>query len=153
MTLTSGSTGLPKAVVHNVSAHLANAEGVCALMNFGKDQSWLLSLPLYHVSGQGIVWRWLYAGATLVYRKRIFINLLVRFSCFSCANAITAFIRLFTEKSEHFICYTPYFTGRSAYSDRTYSEKWWNMVLKLILVMEWRNGVYGFAKQSDENKA
>ena len=69
MTLTSGSTGLPKAVVHNVSAHLANAEGVCALMNFGKDQSWLLSLPLYHVSGQGIMWRWLYAGATLVLPK------------------------------------------------------------------------------------
>ena len=38
MTLTSGSTGLPKAVVHNVSAHLANAGGVCALMNFGKEQ-------------------------------------------------------------------------------------------------------------------
>ena len=69
MTLTSGSTGLPKAVVHNIFAHLANAEGVCALMNFGKDQSWLLSLPLYHVSGQGIVWRWLYAGATLVLPK------------------------------------------------------------------------------------
>ena len=72
MTLTSGSTGLPKAVVHNVSAHLANAEGVCALMNFSKDQSWLLSLPLYHVSGQGIVWRWLYAGATLVLPKEDF---------------------------------------------------------------------------------
>ena len=72
MTLTSGSTGLPKAVVHNVSAHLANAEGVCALMNFGKEQSWLLSLPLYHVSGQGIVWRWLYAGATLVLPKEDF---------------------------------------------------------------------------------
>ncbi len=72
MTLTSGSTGLPKAVVHNVSAHLANAEGVCSLMNFGKDQSWLLSLPLYHVSGQGIVWRWLYAGATLVLPKEDF---------------------------------------------------------------------------------
>ena len=72
MTLTSGSTGLPKAVVHNISAHLANAEGVCALMNFGKDQSWLLSLPLYHVSGQGIVWRWLYAGATLVLPKEDF---------------------------------------------------------------------------------
>ena len=69
MTLTSGSTGLPKALVHNVSAHLANAEGVCALMNFSKDQSWLLSLPLYHVSGQGIVWRWLYAGAILVLPK------------------------------------------------------------------------------------
>ena len=59
-------------MVHNVSAHLANAEGVCALMNFGKDQSWLLSLPLYHVSGQGIVWRWLYAGATLVLPKEDF---------------------------------------------------------------------------------
>ena len=72
MTLTSGSTGLPKAVVHNISAHLANAEGVCALMNFGKTESWLLSLPLYHVSGQGIVWRWLYAGATLVLPKEDF---------------------------------------------------------------------------------
>ena len=72
MTLTSGSTGLPKAVVHNVSAHLANAEGVCTLMNFRKDQSWLLSLPLYHVSGQGVVWRWLYAGATLVLPKEDF---------------------------------------------------------------------------------
>lgn len=72
MTLTSGSTGLPKAVVHNVSAHLANAEGVCALMNFDKEQSWLLSLPLYHVSGQGIVWRWLYAGAILVLPKEDF---------------------------------------------------------------------------------
>ena len=46
MTLTSGSTGLPKAVVHNISAHLANAEGVCALMNFGKEQSWLLFTAL-----------------------------------------------------------------------------------------------------------
>ena len=24
---------------------------------------WLLSLPLFHVSGQGILWRWLLAGA------------------------------------------------------------------------------------------
>lgn len=66
MTLTSGSTGLPKAVVHNVQAHLANAQGVCDLMQFGAADSWLLSLPLYHVSGQGIVWRWLTTGATLV---------------------------------------------------------------------------------------
>ncbi|TYA35456.1 o-succinylbenzoate--CoA ligase [Aggregatibacter actinomycetemcomitans] len=66
MTLTSGSTGLPKAVVHNVQAHLDNARGVCELMNFDAADSWLLSLPLYHVSGQGIVWRWLTGGATLV---------------------------------------------------------------------------------------
>ncbi|MBN6066394.1 o-succinylbenzoate--CoA ligase [Aggregatibacter actinomycetemcomitans] len=66
MTLTSGSTGLPKAVVHNVQAHLDNARGVSELMNFGATDSWLLSLPLFHVSGQGIVWRWLTGGATLV---------------------------------------------------------------------------------------
>ncbi|WP_133545276.1 o-succinylbenzoate--CoA ligase [Mesocricetibacter intestinalis] len=65
LTLTSGSTGLPKAVVHDIAAHFANARGVCELTEFGSGNSWLLSLPLYHVSGQGIVWRWLYSGAEL----------------------------------------------------------------------------------------
>ncbi|PJG82237.1 o-succinylbenzoate--CoA ligase [Caviibacterium pharyngocola] len=65
MTLTSGSSGLPKAVVHNVQAHSDNAQGVCRLMQFSAQDAWLLSLPLYHVSGQGIVWRWLSVGAEL----------------------------------------------------------------------------------------
>lgn len=65
LTLTSGSTGSPKAVVHSISAHLYSAEGVCELMQFEKSHSWLLSLPLFHVSGQGIIWRWLLKGATL----------------------------------------------------------------------------------------
>ena len=72
MTLTSGSTGLPKAVVHNVQAHLDNAKGVCELMKFDSVHSWLLSLPLYHVSGQGIVWRWLSCGAELHFPKTDF---------------------------------------------------------------------------------
>ena len=72
MTLTSGSTGLPKAVVHNVQAHLDNAKGVCELMKFDSTHSWLLSLPLYHVSGQGIVWRWLCCGAELHFPKTDF---------------------------------------------------------------------------------
>ncbi|WP_145538901.1 o-succinylbenzoate--CoA ligase [Yersinia kristensenii] len=66
LTLTSGSSGLPKAAVHTLAAHLASAHGVLRLMNFTTDDSWLLSLPLFHVSGQGIVWRWLSAGAGLV---------------------------------------------------------------------------------------
>ncbi|MFC1137143.1 o-succinylbenzoate--CoA ligase [Pasteurella multocida] len=65
MTLTSGSSGVPKAVVHHLQAHLDNAKGVCELMQFDANASWLLSLPLYHVSGQGILWRWLRAGAVL----------------------------------------------------------------------------------------
>ncbi|CNE84016.1 o-succinylbenzoate--CoA ligase [Yersinia bercovieri] len=66
MTLTSGSSGLPKAAVHSAAAHLASADGVLQLMDFTPTDSWLLSLPLFHVSGQGIVWRWLSIGATLV---------------------------------------------------------------------------------------
>lgn len=68
MTLTSGSSGLPKAVVHRPTAHLANARGLLQRMTFDADDRWLLSLPLFHVSGQGILWRWLFKGATLVQR-------------------------------------------------------------------------------------
>jgi len=70
MTLTSGSTGLPKAAVHTSCAHLASAEGVLSLMPYCADDDWLLSLPLFHVSGQGILWRWLSAGARLTVRDK-----------------------------------------------------------------------------------
>ena len=70
MTLTSGSTGLPKAAVHTCEAHLASARGVLSLMPYGEDDDWLLSLPLFHVSGQGILWRWLQAGARLTVREK-----------------------------------------------------------------------------------
>ena len=69
MTLTSGSTGMPKAVVHEMQAHLDNARGVCELMRFDFNCAWLLSLPLYHVSGQGVVWRWLLQGAELHFAR------------------------------------------------------------------------------------
>ncbi|WP_312739181.1 o-succinylbenzoate--CoA ligase [Cedecea neteri] len=74
MTLTSGSTGLPKAAVHTFSAHLACAAGVLAMMNYRPDHCWLLSLPLFHVSGQGILWRWLYAGGQLAISSAQSIN-------------------------------------------------------------------------------
>ncbi|POY60739.1 2-succinylbenzoate-CoA ligase [Pectobacterium versatile] len=68
LTLTSGSSGMPKAAVHSFAAHLSSAEGVVQMMAFSSNDSWLLSLPLFHVSGQGIVWRWLATGATIVVR-------------------------------------------------------------------------------------
>lgn len=70
MTLTSGSTGLPKAAVHTGAAHLASAQGVLALIPFTAKDDWLLSLPLFHVSGQGILWRWLLAGARITVRQK-----------------------------------------------------------------------------------
>ena len=71
LTLTSGSSGLPKAAVHTLDAHLASADGVLALMPFGETDDWLLSLPLFHVSGQGILWRWLLRGARLTVREHM----------------------------------------------------------------------------------
>lgn len=62
---TSGSTGLPKAVAHSASNHLASAAGLLQRFRFTADDSWLLSLPMFHVSGLAIVWRWLTVGATL----------------------------------------------------------------------------------------
>lgn len=70
MTFTSGSSGLPKAAVHTPAAHLASAEGVLALIPYGETDDWLLSLPLFHVSGQGILWRWLLAGGRMTVRER-----------------------------------------------------------------------------------
>ncbi|WP_241723139.1 o-succinylbenzoate--CoA ligase [Raoultella sp. HC6] len=70
MTLTSGSTGLPKAAVHTFRAHLASAQGVLAMIPLATDDDWLLSLPLFHVSGQGILWRWLLAGSRLTVREK-----------------------------------------------------------------------------------
>lgn len=76
MTLTSGSSGKPKAIVHSVAQHVANAVGVCQLMDFTAADSYLLSLPLFHVSGQGIVWRWLSRGACLVFAEDNFYHAL-----------------------------------------------------------------------------
>ena len=63
---TSGSTGEPKAVVHSVGNHRWSAQGANAVVPLGQGDRWLLSLPLYHVAGLGVVFRCLVAGATIV---------------------------------------------------------------------------------------
>ncbi|MEZ8143922.1 AMP-binding protein [Enterovibrio sp. FF113] len=65
LTLTSGSSGRPKAVAHTAENHLASATGLFSLMPFESADCWLLSLPLFHISGLAIVWRWLAQGAAL----------------------------------------------------------------------------------------
>ncbi|MFG1174190.1 o-succinylbenzoate--CoA ligase [Erwiniaceae bacterium CAU 1747] len=69
LTLTSGTTGRAKAAVHTFDAHLLSAAAVIERLDFTPRDRWLLSLPLYHVSGMGIIWRWLSAGATLVIER------------------------------------------------------------------------------------
>ncbi|KQA22313.1 o-succinylbenzoate--CoA ligase [Vibrio metoecus] len=62
---TSGSMGTPKAVAHTHQQHLASARGLLNKFAFTESDSWLLSLPLYHISGVAILYRWLAVGATL----------------------------------------------------------------------------------------
>ena len=63
--LTSGSSGEAKLVVHSVGNHYYSALGSNAHISLTKDDVWLWSLPLYHVSGLSILWRVFLAGATL----------------------------------------------------------------------------------------
>ncbi|MDG3087563.1 o-succinylbenzoate--CoA ligase [Vibrio hannami] len=62
---TSGTTGEPKAVAHTAEQHEASANGLLEQLKFEQSDCWLLSLPVYHVSGLAIVWRWLYSGAQM----------------------------------------------------------------------------------------
>ncbi|MEZ8168771.1 o-succinylbenzoate--CoA ligase [Vibrio tasmaniensis 1F-187] len=62
---TSGSIGNPKAVAHTLQQHLCSAQGLLDVFNFEQAGTWLLSLPVYHVSGLAIVHRWLVAGGCI----------------------------------------------------------------------------------------
>jgi O-succinylbenzoic acid--CoA ligase len=64
--LSSGSTGIPKAVVHTIEAHVASARGAAMNMPLEPGDRWLWSLPLFHVSGLSILIRCAVAGATVV---------------------------------------------------------------------------------------
>ena len=64
--LTSGSTGVPKAVVHSLAAHVASAKGAESVIPLQPGDRWLWSLPLCHVSGLSILIRCAVAGATVV---------------------------------------------------------------------------------------
>ncbi|MDX6913848.1 o-succinylbenzoate--CoA ligase [Pectobacterium carotovorum] len=98
LTLTSGSSGMPKAVAHTFAAHLSSAEGVVQMMAFSSSDSWLLSLPLFHVSGQGIVWRWLATGATIVVRAHQPLDSALR-DCTHASLVPTQLWRLLSEES------------------------------------------------------
>jgi O-succinylbenzoic acid--CoA ligase len=64
--LTSGSSGSPKAANHTFGAHYHNALGVCSPLGLLPSSRWLLSLPLFHVSGLGILFRCFLSGAAVV---------------------------------------------------------------------------------------
>jgi O-succinylbenzoic acid--CoA ligase len=64
--LTSGSTGSEKAVLHTFANHYYNALGSNENIALEPGDRWLLSLPLFHVGGLGILFRCFPAGAAVV---------------------------------------------------------------------------------------
>ena len=63
---TSGSTAEPKAVLHTIGNHYYSALGSNEHLALKEQDRWLMSLPLYHVSGLSLVFRTALAKASLV---------------------------------------------------------------------------------------
>ncbi|MCP4220162.1 MAG: AMP-binding protein [bacterium] len=64
--LTSGSTSQEKAVLHTYGNYYYNALGSNENISLQQGDRWLLSLPLFHVGGLGILFRCFLAGCTVV---------------------------------------------------------------------------------------
>ncbi len=62
---TSGSSGMPKAAVHSYGNHYFNAQASNRNIPVGPGDRWLLSLPLYHVAGLGVLYRCLAGGGAI----------------------------------------------------------------------------------------
>lgn len=63
---TSGSSAQPKAVLHSLGNHYYSALGSNKNIAVQPGNRWLLSLPLYHVGGLGILFRTLLSGGAVV---------------------------------------------------------------------------------------
>ncbi len=63
---TSGSSSKPKAVLHTYGNYYYSALGSNKNLPLHRTDRWLLSLPIYHVGGLGIIFRCLQAGAAIV---------------------------------------------------------------------------------------
>ncbi|MCJ8303526.1 o-succinylbenzoate--CoA ligase [Shewanella sp.] len=68
--LTSGSSGMPKAALHSLNNHIANAEGSRSFIPLEHGDSWLLTLPVFHIGGLAIINRCALAGAAVVLQDR-----------------------------------------------------------------------------------
>ncbi len=67
---TSGSSGTPKAAALSYGNFYYSAVGVNQNVRLRSEDCWLLSLPLYHVGGLGILFRCLQTGAAVALPDR-----------------------------------------------------------------------------------
>ncbi len=96
---TSGSTSRPKPALLRYNCLLANARGALDALDLRRGDRWLLSLPLYHVGGIGILVRCEMAGATVVIpaEKQSIGEALVEHGITHVSLVPTQLLRLLTE--------------------------------------------------------
>ena len=70
LVFTSGSTSIPKIAVLSLASLLSNAAPALKELNLTAKDKWLLNLPLYHVSGLGILLRCILARAHVVFDEQ-----------------------------------------------------------------------------------
>lgn len=68
---TSGSSGLPKGVVHSLSALAASARGSSTFFELDEETKWLVSLPTYHVAGLACIFRSIESGGAFVFPPKM----------------------------------------------------------------------------------
>jgi len=61
----SGSTGIPKGIIHTHSSILAGAQASASRLQLGASDHWLVCIPVSHVGGFSVVARALHTGAAL----------------------------------------------------------------------------------------
>lgn len=64
---TSASSGMPKAVLHTIGNHYYSALGSHENIPFAADDCWLMSLPMYHISGFSLIMRAIVGNASIYF--------------------------------------------------------------------------------------
>ena len=101
--LTSGSSGIPKAACHTFANHYYSAIGAIRPLQLEPSSRWLLSLPLFHVGGIGILMRCFYVGASVVLSDRKGHEAIAKFGISHLSQVPTQLYRLLKEPDLTFI--------------------------------------------------
>lgn len=73
---TSGTTGFPKGVVHTYSNHWWSAVSSALNLGLEKQDKWLISLPLFHVSGLSTMLKSVIYGMPIYLMKKFDVDLM-----------------------------------------------------------------------------
>lgn len=97
---TSGSGGTPKIACHRFANHYYNAVGSNPFLNLKDTSRWLLSLPLFHVSGIGILFRCFLQGAMIVLSELPLTESILQHNISHLSLVPTQLMRLLKESPE-----------------------------------------------------